>query len=74
MKIKEAAVNVLREMRQPLTAKEVTGRILSAGLWKTAGKTPARMGYWMRRMNVRHGSPGVSGTDTAATAMSSEPP
>ena len=41
MKIKEAAINVLQETRQPLTAKEIADRIMSAGLWKTAGKTPA---------------------------------
>jgi restriction system protein len=41
MTIAEAALQVLRKARQPLTAKEVTERILSAGLWKTAGKTPA---------------------------------
>jgi len=40
MKIKEAAITVLREARQPLTARVISDRILSAGLWKTTGKTP----------------------------------
>jgi len=41
MNVTEAAAHVLGEVAKPLTAKEITDRIMSAGLWKTAGKTPA---------------------------------
>jgi len=41
MNVVEAAVHVLRDAAKPMTTKEITDRIMSAGLWKTAGKTPA---------------------------------
>lgn len=41
MSVKEAAARVLKGAGQPLTAQEITSRILSKGLWRTKGKTPA---------------------------------
>lgn len=40
MNVLEAALQVLRKAAKPLTTKEIADRILSAGLWKTTGKTP----------------------------------
>jgi restriction system protein len=39
--VRDAAIQVLTEAGKPLHAKEIAGRILSKGLWKTTGKTPA---------------------------------
>ena len=36
-----AAAKVLAEAGEPLNAKTLTERILTQGLWQTAGKTPA---------------------------------
>lgn len=41
MSVLNAAIQVLKEADNPLHAKEITERILSKGLWKTSGKTPA---------------------------------
>ena len=41
MSLLDAAIQVLEEADNPLRAKEITERILSKGLWKTSGKTPA---------------------------------
>lgn len=41
MKIEMAIMKVLREAGMPLHAKAITEQIISSGLWKTAGKTPA---------------------------------
>jgi len=41
MSVLDAAIQVLKEADKPLHAKEITERILSKGLWKTFGKTPA---------------------------------
>ena len=40
MTVKQAAMVVLREAGQPLTAQEIAARILQQGLWQTKGKTP----------------------------------
>jgi restriction system protein len=37
----DAALKVLHDAGKPLHYQEITRRVLSAGLWKTAGKTPA---------------------------------
>lgn len=37
----DAALKVLQDEGKPLHYQEITRRVLSAGLWKTAGKTPA---------------------------------
>lgn len=37
----QAAFEVLKEAQAPLTAEEITQRILQKGLWETAGKTPS---------------------------------
>lgn len=39
--IKTAAIRVLQQAGTPLHVKDITDRMLSAGLWKTAGKTPS---------------------------------
>ncbi len=41
MGVRDAAIKVLKEADGPLHAREITKRILSQGLWKTTGKTPA---------------------------------
>lgn len=41
MGVRDAAIKVLKEADGPLHAREITKRILSRGLWKTNGKTPA---------------------------------
>jgi len=41
MGVRDAAIKVLKEADGPLHAREITKRILSQGLWKTNGKTPA---------------------------------
>lgn len=41
MSVLDAVIQVLKEADDPLHAKEITKRILSKGLWKTSGKTPA---------------------------------
>lgn len=41
MGVRDAAIEVLKEAGGPLHAREITKRILSQGLWKTNGKTPA---------------------------------
>ncbi len=40
MSVKKAALQVLQEAGQPLTAREITRRVQERGLWKTNGKTP----------------------------------
>jgi len=40
MTIRDAAITVLAEAGQPLTAQEIAERILSEGLWHSRGKTP----------------------------------
>ncbi len=40
MSVQEAAVKVLCDAGQPLTAKQIAERILKQGLWQTQGKTP----------------------------------
>lgn len=41
MSVKEAALAVLRQAKTPLSAQEITERMLAKGLWHTTGKTPA---------------------------------
>jgi restriction system protein len=41
MKIESAIIDVLHKAGIPLHAKAITEQMLNAGLWKTAGKTPA---------------------------------
>lgn len=41
MKVREAAIQVLREASGPLRAEDIAERMLSKGLWETTGKTPA---------------------------------
>ena len=41
MKIEAAIIDVLHKAGIPLHAKAITEQMLNAGLWKTAGKTPA---------------------------------
>ena len=41
MNVCDAAVLVLREAGRPLHVNEITERLLSRGLWKTKGRTPA---------------------------------
>ena len=40
MNIQDAAAQVLKDAGKPLHAKEITERIIEAGLWITKGKTP----------------------------------
>ena len=40
MNVHEATIEILRKAKEPLHAKEIAGRILAEGLWKTSGKTP----------------------------------
>ncbi len=40
MSLKEAAIQVLRDVREPLTAQQITERLLTQKLWQTQGKTP----------------------------------
>lgn len=40
MNIQDAAVQVLKEAGKPLHTKEITERIIKAGLWTTKSKTP----------------------------------
>ena len=40
MSVREAAIQVLRDAGQPLTAQQMAERMLSRGLWQTEGKTP----------------------------------
>lgn len=40
MKLKDAVIIVLQQTGTPLHTKDITARILSAGLWQTEGKTP----------------------------------
>ncbi len=41
MNVLNAAIQVLKEAGKPLHAKEVSERIIEAGLWQTTGKMPA---------------------------------
>ena len=41
MHVRDAAIKVLQEAGHPLHADEIAEMILSKGLWKTTGKTPA---------------------------------
>ncbi|MCL5980356.1 MAG: HTH domain-containing protein [Gammaproteobacteria bacterium] len=38
--VKKAAIQVLQQARKALHAREITQRIMAAGLWRTKGKTP----------------------------------
>ncbi len=40
MNVKDAAIQVLRQAGSALSARDISERILAAGLWKTRGKTP----------------------------------
>ncbi len=40
MNVKDAAVQVLKDTRRPLHAKEIAERIIETGLWSSDGKTP----------------------------------
>ena len=40
MTIRDAAMRVLKKSKRPLSAKEITERILNMGLWDTSGQTP----------------------------------
>ena len=40
MTVKQAALHVLRETGEELTAEQLAGRMLSQNLWRTEGKTP----------------------------------
>lgn len=40
MKIQDAAIQILRGAGKPLHVKEITERIMEAGLWSSDGKTP----------------------------------
>jgi len=40
MTVKEAAIDVLRNAGQPLTAHDICDRMLERGLWEPGGKTP----------------------------------
>ena len=40
MRVLDAAIQVLQEAGEPLRVEAITERILSRGLWQTAGKTP----------------------------------
>ena len=41
----DAAAQVLAEAKEPLNTKEMVARMLSRGLWRTSGKTPAATIY-----------------------------
>ena len=41
----DAAAQVLKDAKGPLTTKEMVERMLKRGLWKTGGKTPAATIY-----------------------------
>ncbi len=41
----DAAVQVLKEAKKPMSCKDLTETILKRGLWKTNGKTPAATLY-----------------------------
>ena len=51
----DAAAQVLKDAKGPLTTKEMVERMLAKGLWKTAGKTPASTIYSaiLREMNTK---------------------
>jgi restriction system protein len=40
LNVQDAAVEILKEAGKPLHAKEISERIIKAGLWKSNGKTP----------------------------------
>ena len=40
MNVQDAAVEILKGAGKPLHAKEIAERIIAAGLWQSAGKTP----------------------------------
>lgn len=40
MSVKQAAIHVLSEAGEPLSAQQIADRVLEQGLWKTQGKTP----------------------------------
>ncbi len=40
MNIQDAAIQILKDAGEPLHAKEITDRIMKAGLWSSTGKTP----------------------------------
>ncbi|MBL7048911.1 MAG: hypothetical protein ISR96_05280 [Nitrospira sp.] len=40
MNIQDAAIKILKDAGKPLHAKEITERIIEAGLWSSDGKTP----------------------------------
>ena len=40
MKLIDAVIQILEKAGAPLSSKEIAGRVIEAGLWKTSGKTP----------------------------------
>ncbi len=40
MNVQDAALEILKRAEKPLHAKEITERIMAAGLWQSEGKTP----------------------------------
>ncbi len=40
MKLIDAVIQILKKAGEPLSSKEIDGRVLEAGLRKTSGKTP----------------------------------
>lgn len=40
MTVKEAAIEVLRQAGKPLSAQEISDRMIEGGLWEPGGKTP----------------------------------
>ena len=51
----DAAAQVLKDAKAPLTTKEMVEQMLSKGLWTTAGKTPAATIYSaiLREINTK---------------------
>jgi restriction system protein len=78
----EAALRVLQEAGIPLHYREITKRILAAGLWKTDGKTPAATINAQLAVDVkkngsasafRRAGRGVFGLNTERTAPNPHP-
>lgn len=55
MSVKKAAIEVLRSAAGPLTAPEITKRILSEGLWKSGGVTPEATVSAQLYMDIKRG-------------------
>jgi restriction system protein len=82
MNVKQAAMQVLQEAGQPLTAQEIAHRALDKSLWKTTGKTPdatvAALIYTdIKKLGDRspfvRSGPGTFGLRDAAPAVASSP-